>query len=237
MPRIARVVAVGVPHHITQRGNNRQQIFFSDRDRRFYLTLLRHHAERHGLRVLGWCLMRNHVHLVAIPEHDRSLARALGRAHYEYAIYLNHQWKRSGHLWQNRFFSTPLDRDHLRVALRYVDLNPVRAGLAERAADYLWSSALPHVESVDPSGLLDLKNWRKICSRDDWADALRDRVMEADQLARLRAATRTGRPLGSDRFVHKLETRLKRTLQPKKRGPPKKRPAPPKKRNAAAATN
>ena len=150
MPRIARVVAAGVPHHITQRGNNRQQIFFSDRDRRFCLTLLRHHAERHGLRVLGWCLMPNHVHLIAIPEHERSLARALGRAHYEYAIYLNHERERSGHLWQNRFFSTPLDRHHLRVALRYVDLNPVRAGLAEEPAAYLWSSALPHVESIDP---------------------------------------------------------------------------------------
>ncbi len=114
MPRIARVVAAGVPHHITQRGNNRQQIFFSDPDRRFYLTLLRRHAERHGLRVLGWCLMPNHVHLVATPEHELSLARALGRAHYEYAIYLNHERERSGHLWQNRFFSTPLDRHHLR---------------------------------------------------------------------------------------------------------------------------
>ena len=237
MPRIARVVAAGVPHHITQRGNNRQQIFFSDRDRRLYLTLLRRHAEWYGLRVLGWCLMPNHVHLVAIPEHEASLARALGRAHYEYAIYLNHERERSGHLWQNRFFSTPLDRRHLRLALRYVDLNPVRAGLAEEPAAYPWSSALPHVESLDPSGLLDLKNWRKICSRGDWADVLRDRVIEADQLARLRAATRTSRPLGAGAFVHDIEARLKRTLQPKKPGPPKKRPGPPKKRNAAAATN
>ena len=115
---MARVVAVGAPHHVTQRGNNRQQVFFSDLDRRFYLTLLRHHAECQGLRVLGWCLMTNHVYVVGIPQHERSLARTLGRAHYEYTIYLNRRRKRSGHLWQNRFFSTPLDRDPLRVALR-----------------------------------------------------------------------------------------------------------------------
>ncbi len=122
MPRIARVVAVGVPHHVTQRGNNRQQVFFSDLDRRFYTTLLQHQSARHGLRVLGWCLMPNHIHIVGIPEHEHSLAHALGRAHYEYTIYLNRQKIRSGHLWQNRFFSAPLDRDHLHTALRYVDL-------------------------------------------------------------------------------------------------------------------
>lgn len=136
VPRIARVVAVGAPHHVTQRGNNRQQIFFTDLDRRVYMTLLRQHAARHDLRVLGWCLMLNHVHLVGIPEHEHSLARALDRTHYHYTIYLNRQRICSGHLWQNRFFSTPLDRVHLHTAVRYVDLNPVRAGLVEQAVEY-----------------------------------------------------------------------------------------------------
>ena len=99
MPLIARVVAVGAPHHVTQRGNNRQQVFFTDLDRRVYMTLLRHQAARHDLHVLGWCLMPNHVHIVAIPEHEHSLARALGRAHYHYTIYLNRKRIRSGHLW------------------------------------------------------------------------------------------------------------------------------------------
>ena len=219
---MARVVAVGAPHHVTQRGNNRQQVFFSDLDRRFYMTLVRHYAERHGVRVLGWCLMTNHVHLVGIPEHESSLARALGRAHYEYTIYLNRRRKRSGHLWQNRFFSTPLDRDHARVALRYVDLNPVRAGLAERAVAYEWSSAVAHVEGRDGWGLLDGAQWRKIDRAGDWAEAIRDPVMEADELVRLRRATRTGRPLGSEVFIQKLETQLQRPLRRRKPGPANK---------------
>ncbi len=186
------------------------------------MTLLQHHAERHGLRVLGWCLMTNHVHVVGIPKHEMSLARTLGRAHYEYTIYLNRKRKRSGHLWQNRFFSAPLDRDHLHVALRYVDLNPVRAGLANQALEYEWSSAAAHVDGHDEWDLLDTKNWRKICTRGDWADALRDPIMEADQMTRLRTATQTGRPLGSDRFVRSLETRLNRPLKRRKTGPTRK---------------
>jgi putative transposase len=219
VPRIARVVAVGVPHHVTQRGNNRQQIFFTDLDRRFYLMLLRHHGERHGFRILGWCLMTNHVHIVGIPEHEESLARALGRAHNAYTIYLNRRKMRSGHLWQNRFFSAPLDRDHLHTALRYVDLNPVRAGLVAQAVEYLWSSAEAHVNGRDEWSLLDRETWRRISTRNDWADALRDRVMEADEMARLRKATKTGRPLGSETFVGKLEARLRRTLKRRKTGP------------------
>ena len=218
---MARVVAVGAPHHVTQRGNNRQPVFFSDLDRRFYMTLLRHHAACHGLRVLGWCLMTNHVHLVGVPEHASSLARALGRAHYEYTIYLNRGRKRSGHLWQNRFFSTPLDRDHTRVALRYVDLNPVRAGLVKQAVEHEWSSAVAHVEGRDAWGLPDRDIWRKMNRRRDWAEAIGDVMMDADQLARLRIAMRTGRPLGSDAFVRKLETQLQRPLQRRKSGPTK----------------
>ena len=222
MPRIARVVAVGAPHHVTQRGNNRQLIFFTNLDRRVYMTLLRQQAARHDLRVLGWCLMTNHVHIVGIPEHEYSLARALGRAHYHYTIYLNRQRIRSGHLWQNRFFSTPLDRDHLHTALRYVDLNPVRAGLVEQAVEYEWSSAAAHIGVRDEWRLLDRKSWRRICTRSDWADALRDPVIETDEMKQLRRATQTGRPLGTDSFVDRLETQLQRPLKRRKTGPSRK---------------
>jgi len=215
-------VAVGVPHHVTQRGNNRQQSFFSNLDRRLYMTLLRDQAERHGLSVLGWCLMPNHVHIVGIPEHEQSLARALGRAHYEYTIYLNRKRMRSGHLWQNRFFSTPLDRDHLHTALRYVDLNPVRGGLVTRAVEYPWSSAEAHVSGRDEWGVLDRKDWRRISTRGDWQDALREGRMEAGEMTRLQRATQTGRPLGSDRFVEELEAKLQRPLKRRKTGPAKR---------------
>ena len=129
MARLARVVAVGVPHHITQRGNDRQDVFRTDVDRVRYLQLLAEHAGQWGVRLLGYCLMSNHVHLIAVPRSPESFARGIGRAHYRYTREYNLMNRRSGHLWQNRFYSAPLDRAHLLRALRYVDLNPVRARL------------------------------------------------------------------------------------------------------------
>ena len=172
VPRIARVVAVGAPHHVTQRGNNRQKVFFSTADRRIYLSLLGSHCRRWQLNLLGYCLMPNHVHLVAVPEHENSLAKALGRTHYDYTVYLNGRRRRSGHLWQNHFFSTCLDRAHLFAALRYVDLNPVRAGLASQAAGYEWSSAAAHVSGNDATGLLDMERWREVCPLGDWGEVM-----------------------------------------------------------------
>ena len=152
MARKARVVAAGVPHHVTQRGNNRQDVFLTDDDRRYYLSVLRDRSQQAGLQLLGYCLMTNHVHLVAVPTRPDSLARALGRAHSSYAQRFNRRYRRCGHLWQNRFYSCPVGGSHLLRALAYVDLNPVRAGLVGRAADYPWCSARAHIESaaIDP---------------------------------------------------------------------------------------
>ena len=113
VPRAARVVAEGVPHHITQRGNNRQDVFLVDEDRRFYLETLAEDCRRCGVGVLGYCLMTNHAHLVAVPERADSFARALRRPHSGYTQRFNRHYGRSGHLWQNRFFSSPLGRDHM----------------------------------------------------------------------------------------------------------------------------
>ena len=142
---MARVVAAGVPHHITQRGNNRQDVFLLDDDRRFYLETLRERSQRHGVTLLGYCLMTNHVHLVAIPERPDSLARALGQSHSCYAQRFNRRYGRTGHLWQNRFYSCPLGRTHLLRALLYVDLNPLRAGLKEIGRD---RGQLPNCETI-----------------------------------------------------------------------------------------
>jgi REP-associated tyrosine transposase len=223
MARLARVVAVGEPHHLTQRGNNRQTTFLDDHDRRTYCQLLAEHAKRAGIRVLGYCLMTNHVHLVAIPERADSFARGLGRAHYLYTRALHERWGGSGHLWQNRFFSCPLDRDHLWTALRYVDLNPLRAGLVEEATAYEWSSARSHAERQDPLGLLDGGLWGELCGRQDWREMLGPtRMEEADAVAALRQATMTGRPLGGESFVKRLEGMFARKLKPKRTGRPKK---------------
>src|SRR6266478_1975383 len=139
MARIARVVVPGCWHHVTQRGNQQQTVFFDDSDRKFYLDLLRRYCSRHSVRITGYCLMGNHVHLLAIPAHQTGLAHALGRTHNDYARWLNLRRRQSGHVWQNRFYSCALDEEHKWTALRYVEQNPVRAGLVASAAEWLWS--------------------------------------------------------------------------------------------------
>jgi putative transposase len=222
VPRGARVVAVGAPHHVTQRGNNRQKIFVHDSDRRLYMALLAEQARRNQLRILGYCLMPNHVHLIALPERSDSLAQALGRAHNLYSRWFNARHHRSGHLWQNRFYSTPLDRRHLSTALRYVDLNPLRARLVERAVEYRWSSARAHALGQDASGLLDMKLWAEICPLNDWAPVLEAATPEQELLQRIRDATRSGKPLGEQRFVSELEGRFGQQLQLRPRGRPRR---------------
>ncbi|HSW45266.1 MAG TPA: transposase [Phycisphaerae bacterium] len=162
MPRVARIVVPGMPHHITQRGNNRQDVFFVDDDRRMYLQLLKAQAEIHGLAVLGYCLMTNHVHLIGVPRYEQSLAKAVGRTHFLYSQYINRFHKRSGHLWQNRFFSCALDEVHLLRGLAYVERNPVRAKRVRVAWQYEWSSASAHAGGMDVSGFLDLGEWRRM---------------------------------------------------------------------------
>src|SRR5580658_9625112 len=109
MPRTARIVLPAVPHHTTQRGNNRQDVFFVDDDRLAYLKVLQRQSARYGLKIVGYCLMTNHVHLIVVPEHADSLAKAIGRTHWLYAQYVNKLHGRSGHLWQNRFYSNGMD--------------------------------------------------------------------------------------------------------------------------------
>jgi putative transposase len=195
MARMARLVAPGCWHHVTQRGNRRQTVFFDDADRAMYLQLLAQHCGRAAVGIAGYCLMGNHVHLVAIPRAETGLARALGRTHGDYARWLNMRRGEIGHLWQNRFFSCVLDERHRWEALRYVELNPVRAGLAQEAKDWPWSSAAAHVTGVDRTGILEMAEWERHWTTGTWRDALEQGVEDAALLERIREATRTGRPL------------------------------------------
>lgn len=222
MPRVARVVAVGVPHHVTQRGNNRQDVFFTDDDRRFYLHALREQTQRFDVTVTAYCLMTNHVHLVATPRRADALARAIGRTHWLYARYVNHLHGRTGHLWQNRFHSCALDAEYEVAAVRYVERNPVRSRLVRVPWRYKWSSAAAHVGEPDGSGMLTLSAWRRRYAPAQWRTIVCDPL--DDELAnRLRTAMRRGRPLGSDVFVTKLEALLGRRLRTLPRGRPRKK--------------
>jgi putative transposase len=218
MGRIARVVAVGVPHHVTQRGNGQQDVFFTDSDRFTYLRILQDCAGQYRLRILAYCVMTNHVHLVVVPAAPDALARALGRTHGDYARWLHVRQRATGHLWQNRFFSCPLADRHLWAAMQYVEYNPVRARLAERAWDWPWSSARAHVTGHDERGLLDMNWWRERYCAEDWRQALEIGGREEALAARIREATRTGRPMGDEGFCREMERNTGRRLMPGKRG-------------------
>jgi putative transposase len=221
MARIARVVIPGVPHHITQRGNNAQDLFFVDDDREAYLELLERQCERYGLEVLGYCLMTNHVHLVARPFTHESLANAIGRTHFVYTQYINRLHGRRGHLWQNRFYSCALDEAHLWSALRYVERNPVRARMVRCAWEYAWSSAAAHTGGADRAVLIDVEAWRHMSRGVDWREML-TQPEDEDVAKNIRLNTRTGRPLGNDRFLSKVETLLGRRVRALPVGRPKK---------------
>jgi putative transposase len=155
------------------------------------------------VRILAYCLMDNHIHVVAAPEFEDSLATAFRRAHGRYAQYLNARKLRSGHLWQNRFYSCPMAESHLWTALRYVELNPVRAGLSAGPDQYDWSSAKAHLDGTDPSGILDMAFWRECGGSVNWRDLLGGAAEEAEE-RRLRNATYAGKPLGPEDFVNSL---------------------------------
>ena len=224
MPRMPRAVFPGVAHHLTQRGVDRQAVFFADRDRQVYLQLVQRAATQFGVSIVGYCLMPNHVHWIAVPESPASLTKTFARAHGRYAQYCNSLLQRSGHFWQNRFYSCALDDAHLWAALRYVERNPVRAGLRAASEDWTWSSAAAHVGRQASPPWLDLSPWRSRFTPREWEDYLAaDTFSEAE--AALRLNTYSGRPLGTDAFVARLEVALGRKLRPGKGGRPKAKPA------------
>lgn len=219
MARRPRIIIPGVAHHVTQRGNDRQIVFHESNDYRLYLKLLSRNTARFGTQIVGYCLMPNHVHLIAVPEKENSLARTLASTHSEYALAHNRNRGRTGHLWQNRFFSCPMDSRHMMAALCYVDCNPVRASLADSPWDWPWSSARAHVTEctsdpvLDPQWTAGLDPW----NFDEWHDILAARAPEAETAA-LRHATRTGGPLGSREFLATIERRTVHRLLPRPRG-------------------
>ena len=204
MARTARVVVAGVPHHVTQRGNNRDSVFLEDADRIRYLTILGRESRAYGLRILGYCFMTNHVHLVVVPETVEAIAKGLGRTSYGYTRTFHARWGGCGHLWQQRWRSCPMDEGYLTAAMVYVELNPVRAGMLRNPGEYLWSSARAHVRGRDRSGLLDMAWWRVSGLAEDWPSRLQAGVAE-NIVGRLRKATDEGSPLGDANFVREVE--------------------------------
>jgi putative transposase len=218
MARIARVVVPGYPHHITQRGNRRQKTFFCENDYQVYIELMSEWAAQCDVEIWAYCLIPNHVHLVALPQSEDALRRAIGEAHRRYTRHINFRKKWRGHLWQGRFASYVMDESYLIAAVRYIELNPVRAGLTANPAEYRWSSAAAHINGYN-DGLVNVKPLLDLV--DDWQGLLDSRISD-EETKILQRHERTGRPLGSLKFVKRLEQRLGKTLIPQKGGRPKK---------------
>jgi putative transposase len=201
-----------IAHHVTQRGNARQFLLATENERVVYLELLQRYVKLHDVSVLGYCVMSNHVHLIAIPQQAESLGQALKETHGRYASYWNAAHQSSGHVWQGRFYSCPLDEAHLWVALRYAELNPVRAGLVAEAERWAWSSAASHCGNNGEECWLEMDLWSKRWSAERWRDFLKCGEDERE-LRELRKCTHTGRPLGSKEFIRGLEESTGRLLE------------------------
>ena len=239
MPRLARIVAPGRAHHVTQRGNRRMQTFFCDDDYRQSLLLLERWCGEFDVRIWAYCLMPNHVHLILVPSTAEGLRRAVAEVHRRYTRMINFREKWRGCLWQGRFASFVMSEKHLMGATRYVERNPVEANLVERAEEWPWSSAAAHCAACDGGGDMTLiRSEAKdsgSCTQTDIAESgwLRDRTGgmsftwsehlswadEAELAALMRQRESTGRPLGDKSFVKTIGDLISRDLLPKKPGP------------------
>lgn len=209
MPRVPRLVVPGAPHHVTQRGNRRQATFFTSWDYGLYKRLLASECARFGVTVWAYCLMPNHVHLIAQPSEPDSLARALGRAHRAYTAVINRREGWRGYLWQGRFASFPMEDRHLVAATRYVLLNPRRAGLADSAFGWPHSSLQAHLSGVRD----ELADPGPLASRiGSWSELLAEDLGVAEAL-RFRRHASSGLPLGGDEFLAELERATGRRLR------------------------
>jgi len=217
MARLARVVIPGVPHYLTQRGNRRQQVFFAEEDYAAYLNLMREWCSRCKVEVWAYCLMPNHVHLIVVPETGEGLRLGVGEAHRRYTRMVNFREGWRGHLWQGCFASYPMDEEYLMRAARHVERNPVRARLARCAWEYRWSSAQAHVAGGNDALAIVAPLLQRV---ENWKEFVREPESEETQEA-LREHERTGRPLGSERFLAKLERLTGRLLKRQRPGPKK----------------
>ena len=209
---------LGTVHHITQHGNNQEDVFFDDADRETYIETLAEQAEKFGLLLNGYCLMPNHVHLLATPKRDESLAKTLGSTHLLHTQHINRTYERSGHLWQQRFCSSAMDDDHFWAALRYVERNPVRTGVVKTPWSYPWSSAAAHIGKDSSNALLDIATWEEMADGVDWKAFIAEQDDQGD-IDRFRRID--GRPLGSDEFLDNIEANIGRRVRALPRGRPK----------------
>jgi putative transposase len=219
MPRIARAVAVGFPHHVIQRGNNKEQVFFEKEDRQKYLELLKKYSDKWECPVIAYCLMNNHVHLLAKPKSEESLYKMMQGITLCYTQHINRKYEKTGRLWESRYHSCIVDREHyLWAVARYIEQNPKRAKIVKKEEEYPYSSAKAHIEGKRDDILgekLFNDNQRK-----DYIAFIRESITE-EEIQRLKYSTRTGRPFGREEFIKRMEKKLNKRFILQRHGRPK----------------
>jgi putative transposase len=221
MPRIARAVAVGYPHHVIQRGNNKQKVFFDKADKEMYLSLLKRYALKWNSPILAYCLMSNHVHLLTRPKDTESLYKMMQGVTLCYTQYINRAYKRTGRLWESRYHSCIVDKEkYLWAVARYIEQNPKRAKMVKKEEDYPYSSARAHIRGTRDE-LLGEELFKE-GQRKDYVELIRESIPEKE-ITGIRYHTRTGRPFGSEEFVRKMEKKLERSFVLKSPGRPKRK--------------
>jgi putative transposase len=221
MPRYIRIVVPEFPHHLVHKGNCAQAVFLDKADYERYLALLQTYSEKFKCGIQAYCLMPNHVHMLAVPADVKSLAETMQAAAYVYSRYFNRKYKREGHVWGNRFYSSVVDSDeyHWTAAL-YIEQNPVRAGIVPSAEMYAYSSARAH--AGDAKDALLTSSLFDEFERKEYIKALREPLGEED-LSAARQNLRSRKPLGSSGFIEKMERILNVSLHPKPCAPKKNR--------------
>jgi putative transposase len=227
MGRLPRTIDEGLVYHALNRGNNRADVFTDDADRSAFLEALARTRERYPFRLLGYCLMTNHFHLLLRPESGQSISRILQSLTVAHTWRYHKRRRTSGHVWQGRFKSPVIQDDaHLLVVLRYIEANPVRARMVTDPADYRWSSFQHHGMGRDDPLLSSFSEWEELGRteperRRRWRAKVRA-VQEESELTAVRSSLRSGRPLGGPDWTERIAERLKIDLIPRPRGRPRK---------------
>ena len=212
MPRTARIVVPNTPHHIVQRGHNKQPVFHEDNDYCAYLSILRKWAREYEVKVYGYCLMTNHVHILLDPGSNvNSLASVMKRVAGKFARRFNGRHSRTGTLWEGRFKSSPIQTDaYLLACCRYIDLNPVRAGMVEHPSAYPWSSFRQKTSDSDDTWIdLDpcyIALGRTMDRRmQSYARFVTEGIPDDGETEFIRQALNSGKLTGNDQFIDAVE--------------------------------
>lgn len=231
MPRLLRVMSSGFPQHLVQRGNNREPCFFAESDYLAYLHWLERAASTYRVSVHAYVLMPNHVHLLATPGMEGGISRMMQYLGRHYVQYINKTYRRSGTLWERRFLASVIDSECCLLTLyRYIESNPVRAGMVAVPEQYRWSSARGHIAPERETLLVDHDLYLRLGDTPQlraqaYLESLR-KPLEEEVLVEIRQAIRHGVPLGSDGFTDQIEHQLGRRVRLRKPGRKPKRVSP-----------